>query len=157
MAVKKVVKKASKKKAETTLGDVVMVYTKGSTHWWALVEPKIVELEGMSFVEGSQVTGKKGHRMEGKRTLIPFDHVASIVAFASEEEIWSAPQPKNLPVFEEQKPTVLTHHEQTKKEPRDGDRGARRPRNNSRRRQNKGTDARFQEQYDSNRDRNFNR
>jgi hypothetical protein len=150
------VKKTQKKQPEATLGQVVMVYTKGSSHWWALVEPKVVEIEQTKFIEGTQVTGKEGHRMERKRTLIPFDHVASIIEFAAEEDLWSAPQrqPKNVPTFEEPKNPLLTSHEQPGANPEKHKHGNRRGRN--RHRQKKGSsDARYQEQYDTMRNRNF--
>ncbi len=146
MAVKKTQKKQQPKQTKATLGQVVMVFTKGSSNWCALVEPKIVDFEGLKFIEGIQVTGKEGHRMERKRTLMPFDQVASIVEFENEDALWSVPQPKHVPSFEENKNPLLTSHEQP--QPHHGERhGNRHGRN--RRRHQKGPDARFQEQYDS--------
>lgn len=90
-----------------------MVQTKSSPHWCGLVQPEIVTIEGISFVQGKQATGKEGHRMEGKRTLIPLEHVAALVEFASEEEFWIEPQPKHIrPPDEARQNPVLTSHEQ---------------------------------------------
>lgn len=110
MATKKV---AAKKKPEITLGKAVLVQTKSSSHSIGLGDPKIVVIEDMKFLEGTQVTGKIGHRLEGKRTLIPCDHVASLVEFPSEEDIWSEPQSKMIrPLEIEDRGPVLTLHEQ---------------------------------------------
>lgn len=148
-------------KTPVTLGNVVMIYTKSSSHGLALVEPKIVSIEGIQFVEGKQVTGRTGHRMEGKRTLVPFEHIASLVEFGAEEELWSESQPKHLRIPVDEKPSApLTSHEQPDPESRGG--GSSRHRNDRRRGRggppsNKGPDARFQERYDARLDRNFNR
>ena len=110
------VKKATptpKETPGTSLGEVAMVYTRSSSHWYGLQKPMIVEIEGTRFLEGTQVTGKVGHRMEGKRTLIPLEHVASIVEFATEEDLWSEPQPRHIrPPEEGVENTLLTSHEQ---------------------------------------------
>jgi hypothetical protein len=151
---------------KATLGDVVMVYTKGSSHWCALVQPQVVDIEGVKFLRGKQVTGKEGHRMEGKRTLIPFELVASIVEFLSEDDLWSAPQPKHLPDADGPKVPLLTSHEQG--HPEGGHQGNNRNRhrrgrnnnhshNNNRDNNKRGNDAQFQEQYDSKFGRGYNR
>ena len=80
--------------AESWKFQLVALYTKSSSHCYALVQAEIVEIEGIKFLRGTQVTGKVGHRMEGKRTLIPFEHIGSIVEFASEDDLWSEPQPR---------------------------------------------------------------
>ena len=111
MATKKVASK--KKNMEITLGKAVLVQTKSSSHSIGLGDPKIVVIEEMKFLEGTQVTGKVGHRLEGKRTLIPCDHIASIVEFPSEEDLWSEPQSKMIRPHEmEDRGPVLTLHEQ---------------------------------------------
>lgn len=84
-----------------TLGKIVLVHTKSSSYWFALLEPKIVSIEEMRFLEGIQVTGKETHRMEKKRTLIPFDHVASIVEFENEENLWKQSAGKQVQVNDE--------------------------------------------------------
>ena len=112
-AKKSTVKKVTEKKTKPTLGEVVMVYTKTSSHWYALTQAAIVEIEDIKFVCGTQVTGKTGHRMEGKKTLIPLEHVGSIVEFASEDELWSEPQQRFVrPVEETRQSVLLTSHEQ---------------------------------------------
>jgi hypothetical protein len=107
---------AKKSTAPTKKGpafaEVVMVYTKGSSHWYALVHPEIVTIEGLKFLAGAQVTGKDRHRMEGKRTLVPFEHVASIVEFQTEEDLWSEPQPRHIPAPPVPQSPLLTSHEQ---------------------------------------------
>ena len=106
-------KAAAKETPAATLGAVVMIYTKSSSHWTALLSPSIIEIEGYRFIEGTQVTGKVGHKMEGKRTLIPLEHVASITEFAAEEDLWSEPQPRHIRATEETAETaLLTSHEQ---------------------------------------------
>ena len=52
--------------------------------------------------------------MEGKITLVPLENVASIIEFETEEDLWSEPQPKNLPlpIDESRQSAVLTSHEQ---------------------------------------------
>ena len=110
MAAKKT---TSAKKEKATLGEVIMVYVKSSSHWYALVQPEIVSIEDISFIRGKQVTGKEGHRMEGRRTLIPLEHVSALVEFASEDDLWSEPQSKYIrPPEEERQGPVLTSHEQ---------------------------------------------
>jgi hypothetical protein len=107
------------KKKKPALGEVVIVYSKSSSHWCGLSQPEIVAIEGIKFIQGTQITGKTGHRMEGKRTLIPLDHVASLVEFASEDDLWSEPQPKHMPAPEEARQSVvLTSHEQQFTQPR---------------------------------------
>ena len=157
---KKPASKKSESKSESKLGEAVIVYTKSSSHWSALIEPKITEIEGLKFIDGIQVTGKTGHRMERKRTLIPFDHVASIIEFASEDDLWSEPQAKHIRAPEEESQTVLlTSHEQKQPEPS-------RPNSNNRHHNNRrdrnrgprhgnGNDARYQERYDSRRKQDF--
>ncbi len=122
MATKKAApKKKSETKAEITLGRAILVQTKTSSHSIGLGEPKIVVIEEIKFLEGTQVTGKDGHRLEGKRTLIPCDHVASIVEFPSEEDLWSEPQSKMIrPLEIEDRGPVLTLHEQGGHEHRHG-------------------------------------
>jgi hypothetical protein len=155
---------APKKKTTPSLSEAVIVYLKSSSHWYALVKPEIIIFEGITFVAGKQVTGKTGHRMEGKRTLIPFEHVASMIEFASEEELWSEPQPKHLPAPPD--PSIqsvpLTSHEQTAEyqgphRPRHGGgprhRGGRPQRHRGGPNTMGGNDAHFQDRYD----RNFNR
>ena len=91
----------------------MVVYNKSSSHWVALVNPEVVEIEGIKFIQGKQVTGKEGHRMEGRRTLIPLEHVASMVEFATEDDLWSEPQPKHIrPPDEMRQSAMLTSHEQ---------------------------------------------
>ena len=145
------------KKAKPTLGAAVMVFSKSSTHACALVGPEFVTIEGLKFIQGIQSTGKEGHRMEKKRTLIPFDHVASIVEFATEEDLWSEPQPRHLRLAEEQAPTApLTSHEQGRpKEHYKQNRPHHRDRNDRNRQGNR--DARFQERHDFSRNRDFDR
>ncbi|MBX7143865.1 MAG: hypothetical protein K1X79_05390 [Oligoflexia bacterium] len=101
------------KKAPITLASVVMVFTKSSHHGLALIEAELVTIEGLTFLRGIQVTGKEWHRMERKRTLIPFDHVASIVEFEYEDDLWREPQPKHIRLpDEENQYTPLTSHTQ---------------------------------------------
>jgi hypothetical protein len=97
-----------------TLGKAVQIYLKSSSHSISLADPKVVALGAASFVEGTQVTGKVGHRLEGKRTLVACDNIASMVEFASEDDIWSEPQSKLLrhTRVEEDPSPVLTLHEQ---------------------------------------------
>lgn len=159
---------ATKKKADYTLAEVVMVYMKASSHWYALVGPEIITVDGVKFIAGKQVTGKEGHRMEGRRTLVPFEHVASIIEFAAEDELWAEPQPKHLPapVDTAQQSVPLTSHEQGgiggNRPPQNGPgqgqgghhRGRRhRGKNRDGRGPSDNSDARFQSQYDFNRDR----
>ena len=146
------------KKLKPSLGVAVMVFSKSSSHSCALVNPEFVTIEGVKFIQGLQSTGKEGHRMEKKRTLIPFDHVASLVEFASEDDLWSEPQPRHLRLAEEQAPPApLTSHEQGRpKEHYKQHRPHRRDRHD---RQGQGNrDARFQERHDFGRgDRGFDR
>jgi hypothetical protein len=158
---------AKKKSEEKTvippsakLAEVVMVYMKASSHWYALVGPEIVTVEGVKFIAGKQVTGKEGHRMEGRRTLIPFEHVASLIEFAAEDELWSEPQPKHLPPPQDlsQQSVPLTSHEQPNnhnRPPQGGQGGHHRGRRHRKNRdhQGQGSDARFQSEYDFSRDR----
>ncbi len=123
----------------------------------------------MTFIEGTQVTGNPTHRFERKRTLMPFENVGTIVEFQTEEDVFSRPQPRNLPPLEDDKSPVLTHHEQGGKDypPRGGGGGHRRGGGSGgpRRRGGGGgrhggsgnPDARFQQQYESPSDKNFNR
>jgi|GEM_PF-5627251 len=121
MATKKT---TTKKKPEITLGKAILVQTKGSSHSVGLGDPKIVVIEEIKFLEGTQVTGKVGHRLEGKRTLIPCDYIASVVEFASEEDLWSEPQSKMIRPHEmEDRGPVLTLHEQGNHEHRHGRQG----------------------------------
>lgn len=161
-------KTATKKEPKNTemmpppsLGEAVIVHTKSSTHWMALVQPKVVTIEEIKFLEGVQVTGKIGHKMERKRTLVPLDHVASIVQFASEDELWSEPQPRNIRPLEEDKAVSppLTSHEQNNQErhPPNNRNNNRHQRNNRNGGTRKGNDTRGQETYDSRRDKDFNR
>jgi len=101
-------------KPDVTLGKAVQIYLKSSSHSISLADPKVVTLGAISFVEGTQVTGKEGHRLEGKRTLVACDNIASMVEFASEDDIWSEPQSKLLrhTRVEEDASPVLTLHEQ---------------------------------------------
>lgn len=110
----KTTKKSEKCEITPTLGTVIMLYTKQSTHWFGITEPEIVSISDTKFVRGKQVTGKEGHRMEGKMTLVPLENVASIIEFESEEDLWNEPQPKNLPlpIDESRQSAVLTSHEQ---------------------------------------------
>jgi hypothetical protein len=119
VTTRKVSTKAATKQAQPTepavnLGRAVQIYLKTSTHPTSLTEPKITKLGELTFIEGTQVTGKIGHRLEGKKTLIACDHIASIIEFASEDDIWSEPQSKLLrhALNEEDKTPVLTLHEQ---------------------------------------------
>lgn len=127
-------KAAAPKKSSPTLGEVVMVYTKSSSHWYALIEPQITEIEETKFITGIQVTGKQGHRMERKRTLIPLDHVASIIEFQSEDDLWSEPQAKLIrpPEDELSQSALLTSHEQPKPTQGGGHQGGGRHNNNRR-------------------------
>ena len=140
-----------------TFGEAVMVYTKSSSHYCALLQPKVVTIEGLKFIQGTQVTGKIGHRMEGKTTLIPFEHVASIIQFASEDALWSEPQAKLIRPVEDAEPsTILTSHEN----PGNGNGHPQRNRHHNNRhggghrnnRPMRGHDARLQHRYDSRRD-----
>lgn len=160
-------KSAEAKAAVPSLGAVVMLYTKSSSHGIALLAPKIIAIEGQKFLEGTQVTGKAGHRMERKRTLVPFDHVASLVEFSAEEDLWSEPQPKHLRLPDETKPPVaLTSHEQPNSNARPPHRSNHRDRHGRHRGrsgqpQSQGqpndNDARLQARYDARRDRDFER
>ena len=107
-------KTSSTKSTEATLGGALLVLTKSSSHPIGLVDPKIVTIEEIKFIEGTQSTGKVGHRLEGKRTLIPCEHIASLVEFASEEDLWSEPQSKMIRPLEQlqDRGPVLTLHEQ---------------------------------------------
>lgn len=152
---------------EVSLGKAVMVYPRGSQHWVALSSPAIVQIQGVTFLQGTQITGNPSHRFEQKRTMIPFETVGTIIEFLEEEDIWSKPQPK-VPgaAVEDIKSPPLTSHE---REGADFRHGGGRPRNqgmNHRRNRHRrkgdgssdsGSDARFQQQYDSVKDRNFNR
>ena len=89
----KTTKKSEKCEITPALGTVIMLYTKQSTHWFGIIEPEIVSISDTKFVRGKQVTGKEGHRMEGKMTLVPLENVASIIEFESEEDLWNEPQP----------------------------------------------------------------
>lgn len=144
-------KAAANKKTETSIGEVVMVYTKSSSHWYALVEPKVSEIEGIKFIEGIQVTGKQGHRMERKKTLVPFENVASIIQFETEEDLWSEPQAKLIRQAEEgpQSP-LLTSHEQGQPQ-QNNNRQGRRNRHDRHNRKNHNGGARFNERSDFNR------
>lgn len=97
-----------------TLGRAVQIYVKSSSHAVSLTEPKLVKLGNLMFIEGTQVTGKVGHRFEGKRTLVACDNISSLIEFASEDDIWSEPQSKLLRNTrnEEDNSPVLTLHEQ---------------------------------------------
>lgn len=108
------VAKAAPEEGEVKLGSVIMLYTKSSSHWYGMTEPEIVTIADTKFVRGKQITGKEGHRMEGKVTLVPLDHVASIIEFALEEDLWNESQPRNLPfpIDESRQSAVLTSHEQ---------------------------------------------
>jgi len=142
-----VAKKEIVEKAKPVLGEVVMVFTKSSSHWCGLVEPKVITIEGIKFIEGTQVTGKLGHRMERKRTMIPLEHVASIVEFATEEDLWSEPQPKHLgPPEEERQYTPLTAHNHAPQRPQHG---GGRPHRRDRRHRHPRNDNRFQGGHDS--------
>lgn len=91
-----------------------MVYTKSGHHGCALIDCELVTIEGITFIRGTQVTGKEWHRMERKRTLIQFEHVASIVEFQYEDDLWKEPQPKHIRLPEEERQyTPLTSHQQT--------------------------------------------
>ncbi len=162
-------------------GNVVMVYSKSSSHACALLNPEISTIEGLKFLSGTQCTGKEGHRMEKKRTHIPLDHVASIVEFLTEEDLWSEPQPRHLRIAEELPASniPLTSHEQGRGHDRQGHRPHRRDRHNRHEGRHEGRhdgrqgdrqggknrgdqrdgnrDARFQERHDFGRDRDFNR
>jgi len=99
---------------EATLGSIVMIYTKSSSHWYGMINPEIITIADTKFIRGKQITGKDCHKMEGKITLVPLEHVASIIEFELEEDLWNESQPKNLPlpVDESRKSAVLTSHEQ---------------------------------------------
>jgi hypothetical protein len=119
-------------KSDVTLGKAVQIYLKSASHAISLADPKVVRLGAISFIEGTQVTGKVGHRLEGKRTLVACDNIASLVEFASEDDIWSEPQSKLLRHArnEEDASPVLTLHEQGQSVPprHDGRFGGDRPR-----------------------------
>jgi hypothetical protein len=111
---KKTQKVAASTEPEVSLGKAVQMYVKSSSHPIALSEPTMVRLGGLAFIEGTQVTGKVGHRLEGKKTLVACDNIASLIEFASEDDIWSEPQSKLLRNTrpEEEASPVLTMHEQ---------------------------------------------
>lgn len=149
---------------EVTLGKAVMVYPRGSQNWVALSAPSIVQIQSVTFLQGTQITGNPSHRFEQKRTMIPFETVGTIIEFLEEEDIWSRPQPKIAgAVTEEVKSPPLTSHEREAGEFRGGgprNQGMNNRRNRHRRKGgngDSGSDARFQQQYDSVKDRNFNR
>ena len=105
--------RTTKKAATPSFSEAVMLYTKSSTHCFFFFFSEIVTISDVMFLKGRQVTGKEGHRMEGRVTYIPFDNVASIVEFDSEDDLWSEPQPRNLPLpIEESQSAMLTSHEQ---------------------------------------------
>ncbi len=109
---------AKPKKEAATLAPVVMIYTKSSNHGYALIEAELIAIEGITCVRGIQVTGKEWHRMERKRTLVPFEHVASIVEFQFEEDLWKEPQPKHIRLPDEERQyTPLTSHTQPDQKP----------------------------------------
>lgn len=151
------VKKAALKEATgTSLGEVVMVYTRSSSHWYGFLKPVIIEIAGVRFLQGTQVTGKEGHKMEGKRTLIPLEHVASIIEFAAEEDLWSEPQPRHIRAPEEdQDNTLLTSHEQP--HPRHQHHRGPHRRHRHQRGGHKGREAGFQDRRGFDREPNFNR
>ena len=99
---------------ELNLGKAVQLYLKSSSHAVSLSDPKLVKVGDLTFIEGTQVTGKVGHRFEGKRTLVACDNISSLIEFASEDDIWSEPQSKLLRHArnEEDSSPVLTLHEQ---------------------------------------------
>jgi hypothetical protein len=146
-----------------TLGKAVIVYPRGSQHWIALSAPSILEVHGARFIQGIQITGNPGHRFEQKKTLVPMENVGTIVQFEEEEDIWSKPQPKHIaPVGDEPQSTPLTSHERGKPNfdkglRHNGGRGNRNRHPHNKRRSEGGSDARFQQQYDSVKDKNFNR
>lgn len=146
-----------KKEAAPTLGEAVVIFTKSSSHWQAIIQPEIITIDEIRFIKGTQVTGKPGHRFEGKKTLIPMDHVASIIQFASEEEIWAEPQVKLIRQQTEEGQTnpTLTSHESPDERP--GGNRHRRHRDRKHRGPQKNNDARLQDRYDSRRDSGFNR
>lgn len=117
-AVKKLVVSADVEEVvsmpQPALGKALLIYTKSSSHSVGLVDPKVITLGDRTFVEGTQTTGKPGHRLEGKKTFIALDNVASFIEFASEEDIWSEPQSKMIRaiVDSEDNNPVLTLHEQ---------------------------------------------
>ena len=103
------------KAPQPSLAKALLIYTKSSSHAVGLVDPKVVTFGDRSFIEGTQSTGKPGHRLEGKKTFIALDNIASFIEFASEEDIWSEPQSKmirSLVDAEENNAPVLTMHEQ---------------------------------------------
>ncbi|MFO0416730.1 MAG: hypothetical protein ACK5Y6_05520 [Pseudomonadota bacterium] len=102
-----------------TLDRAIQITLKSSTYPVALTEPKLVKLGELTFIEGTQVTGKVGHRLEGKRTLIATDNIATLICYASEDDIWSEPQSKLIrhAINEEDKNPVLTLHEQGQANP----------------------------------------
>ncbi len=109
---------SKKAKSTVTLGEALMVFTKSSSHWLALLQPEIVSIEDIKFLQGIQVTGKEGHRMERKRTLVPFDLVTMLIEFPSEDELWSEPQPRHIrPPDETNQNVTLTSHEQPQQQP----------------------------------------
>lgn len=113
-SAKKSVEPTASASSDVTLGKAVQIYVKSSSHAISLVDPKLVKVGELSFIEGTQVTGKVGHRFEGKRTLVACDNVASLIEFASEDDIWSEPQSKLLRHTRNDEDTspVLTLHEQ---------------------------------------------
>jgi hypothetical protein len=150
------------KQEEVTLGKAVIVYPRGSQHWVALSAPELIEIQGIKFLQGIQITGNPGHRFEQKKTLMPFELVGTIVQFQEEEDIWSKAQPRNIaPTTEEVKSATLTSHERGSPDFKAGGHQGGNRRNRNRRkgggRPDSASDARFQQQYDSNKDRNFNR
>jgi hypothetical protein len=169
-------RKAAAKEVETnesSLGNVVILYMKSSSHPYSLVNPRIVSVGEMKFVEGTQVTGRPGHRMEQKRTMVPFDNVASIIAFETEDDLWSEPQAKVVRTADPAVPNSppLTSHEGPGERHRGGGyRGAgdprrRRPRGGGRGPNNGGernssrheSDAQLQERYNARMEREFGR
>lgn len=147
-------KVATAKKSSASLASVVMVYTKSSNHGCALIEAELVTIEGLTFIRGTQVTGKEWHRMERKRTLIPFEHVASIVEFEFEDDLWREPQPKHIRLPEEENQyTPLTSHAQPEAQGQTGNRpnndrpfhrgGHKHHRHNNRNRHQRGNNGRF--------------
>lgn len=154
MAKKSATVKKSETKSAAKIGEVVMVYTKSSSHWYALVEPKVSDIEGIKFIEGIQVTGKQGHRMERKRTMVPFENVASIIQFETEEDLWSEPQAKLIrPTEEAPQSALLTSHEQgqPKQNNNNNNRPGRHNRHDRHNRKNHNSGGRFNERNDFNR------
>jgi hypothetical protein len=159
---------------ESSLGDVVILYMKSSSHPYSLVNPRIVSVGEMKFVEGTQVTGRPGHRMEQKRTMVPFDNVASIIAFETEDDLWSEPQAKIVrPIEAGPVSPPLTSHEGPAERHRGGNPAGgggasrrRRPRGGGRHPYGHGggggnfrqeTDAQLQERYNARMEREFGR